>query len=72
MKTTGRRVAAARKVRGMSQEELAKKSGVAVSAITRYETGDMMPGFDRVTAIADALGVSTDWLAGRGSVEEVI
>lgn len=55
----------------MSQEELAERSGVAASAITRYETGDMMPGFGRVAAIADALGVTTDWLAGRGSVEEV-
>lgn len=71
MSAVGRRIAAARKVRGMSQEELAERSGVATSAITRYETGDMMPGFSRVAAIADALGVTTDWLAGRGSVEEV-
>lgn len=71
MGMVGRRIAAARKVRGMSQEELAERSGIAASAITRYETGDMMPGFARVAAIADALGVTTDWLAGRGSVEEV-
>lgn len=71
VKSFGRRVAAARKIRGMSQEELAERSGIAASAITRYETGDMMPGFGRVAAIADALDVTTDWLAGRGAVEEV-
>lgn len=71
-KAFGRRIAAARKLRGMSQEDLAGKSGVNVSAITRYETGDMVPSFERATEIAGALGVTPDWLAGRGSIEEVI
>ena len=70
-KAFGRRIAAARKVINMTQEELAERSGVALSAISRYETGDMMPSFDRTVAIAEALGVTTGWLAGRGSVEEV-
>lgn len=36
-KAFGRRIAAARKVIDMTQEELAERSGVALSAISRYE-----------------------------------
>jgi transcriptional regulator with XRE-family HTH domain len=43
---------------GLTQRELAEKSGVSQQAIAHYEAGDRVPGFDAVQSICKALGVS--------------
>lgn len=44
----------------MSQEELAKASGVSRVAITRYETGERVPNIEIASRIAKALGCKVD------------
>ena len=42
----------------ITQEELAKRSGIDQNSIARYETGGTTPGFDKVVALASAMGVT--------------
>ena len=51
-----------RKEKGFTQEELVKRSGVAISQIRRYEADNASPTLDVVTKLAKALGVSIDEL----------
>lgn len=58
-------LAAIRTYRGMTQEELAKASGVSKNAIARYEAGMNKPSAESVLKLAQALRCSTDILFGR-------
>lgn len=62
--TFGHRLMVARKDKRMNQDELAQASGVDKNSIARYETGGTTPGLDKAFALACALGVSIDQLAG--------
>ena len=64
----GRRLKMFRERRGMTQEELAARSGVARGTIANLETG-VRSGLqiENAVKLADALGVSLDLLA-RGDV----
>lgn len=55
-----RSVAQARHAIGLSQEELAKKTGTTQSVIARLENGNQgrMPGLELLRRIAKALGLS--------------
>jgi transcriptional regulator with XRE-family HTH domain len=59
------RLKAARELRGLSQEQVAERSGLQPSAISHFETGSRKPSFDNLKRLADALRVSTDYLLGR-------
>lgn len=54
-----------RKSRGMSQETLAEKIGVSRQAVSKWETGEALPDYAKLIALADALEVSLDYLCGR-------
>lgn len=54
-----------RKMRELNQEELAKKAGLASTAISHFESGARKPSFDNLRKLADALEVSIDYLMGR-------
>ncbi len=58
----GKNMARFRKEKGLTQEDLVKKSGVAISQIRRYEADKSSPTLDVVTRLAKALGVSIDEL----------
>ena len=60
------RLKAARVKKHISQAELAKAVGVSAATISSYETasGAKVPALDKAHAIAEALGVSLDWLCG--------
>ena len=58
----GRQLAKHRKLRGMSQAELARMSGVAREDICRYEAGQKDPSLRNTLKIAKALGVTLDAL----------
>lgn len=64
----GDRVAQARKEKGLSREELAALIGTSAPIVGRYERGDMMPSIEIATNIAEALGVSLDFLVGKSSL----
>ena len=54
-----------REDKGLSQTELAKKSGLQPSTVSHFETGRRAPSFDNLKRLADTLEVTTDFLVGR-------
>lgn len=54
----GKRLAELRQVAGLSQPELAEKSGISVGGIRGIEQGRRDPTWETVLALAEALGVS--------------
>jgi len=56
-----------RQTKGLSQGDLAKRTGLKPAAISHFETGQRKPSFDNLIKLADALGVSMDFLFGGGS-----
>jgi transcriptional regulator with XRE-family HTH domain len=64
--TLGARIRQARLLYGMSQTELARRVGISKTAMNQIEMGETAdPRLSRIRAIADILGVSMDYLAGR-------
>ena len=61
----GNRLREVRLMREITQEQLADKADISRVMIGRYETTDQLPALDTLVRIADALGVSTDYLLGR-------
>lgn len=57
---------------GISQRELAQRSGLTESAMCHYIKGDRIPHADALIKIAKATGVRTDWLLGFGSENSII
>lgn len=55
----------ARKKSGMSQAELSKRSGIVASSISHFEAGNRKPAFKSLQKLANALGVTCDYLLGR-------
>ena len=51
-----------RKKMGLSQEELANKIGVSRQAVSKWESGQSMPDLDKIVALSDLFGVSTDYI----------
>ena len=49
----------------MSQNQLAKKSGITRYAICKYCNGSRIPTSTNLAKICDALNVSADYLLGR-------
>lgn len=58
----GSRIRAARKARGMSQEELAEKLNVSFQAVSTWEQGRFIPDSDHLPALAKELDISLDAL----------
>ena len=62
------RLRIARKQKGLSQTDLAKKTDLQPSTISHFENDRRSPSFENLKKLADALTVSIDYLLGR--VEE--
>lgn len=60
----GERLSHLRKLKKMSQDELAKKIGAHAPVIGRYERSEVKPSIEVAMKIADALDVSLDYLVG--------
>ncbi len=53
-----------RQLQGLTQRELADRSGVKYTTITKIETGLIEdPSFSKVSKLSHALGIATDQLA---------
>lgn len=65
--TIGERIKVTRKVKSLTQEELAKKTSISLMSIRRYESGDRMPPIHALSKIADALEVPVEQLLGINS-----
>jgi len=66
------RLAALRKEKGISQEELAEKLGVSRQAVSKWENGESSPDTDNLIALADIYGISLDELLGKSKPEEKV
>ena len=67
MATFGDRVAAAREMAGMSQAELARRLGVRLSTLRKWENDISEPRANRLSMMAGLLNVSMMWLInGQG------
>lgn len=58
----GKRIAALRKVKGLSQGQLAEQLNISPSAIGMYEQGRRAPSLDIIVTLAKTFCVSTDFL----------
>lgn len=58
--TVGERIAQFREESGISQRQLAKKSGISASAICQYESGKRLPDLKCFIAICNTFKVRTD------------
>lgn len=54
----GTRIAEARHAAGLSQRELAEKTGYTTSAVQAWELGTRHPRYDGLKQLADALGIT--------------
>lgn len=68
----GERLKQLRHERGWSQSQLAKAVGLTKQAISSYEINNITPSFDRLTLLADALHVSTDYLMGKSAERDIV
>lgn len=64
---TSKIISDTREAKGWNQSELADESGVSRVMIGKYERGQAVPSIDAAKKIADALGVSLDYLVGEGT-----
>ncbi len=54
---------ALRKMRSLTQEDLAEQIGVTRQAVAKWESGETLPDLDKSMRLAEILGVSLDDLA---------
>lgn len=66
-----KRISELREQKGWSQSDLEEQSGVSRVMIGKYERGEASPSIDAAKKIADAFGVSLDYLAGEGVLGKV-
>ena len=64
----GERLRAARQAKGLTQQELAQMSHVALPTVGLWERGGHLPSYRRKVFLAELLGVDPDWLI-RGEGE---
>ncbi len=64
------RLKAVREEKGLSQTELAAKTGLQPSAVSHFESGRRSPSFDNLRRLADALNVTIDYLLGRSDLRD--
>lgn len=70
--TIGQRIKEVRKNAGLTQRELAEKSGTATGTIQQYELGKRQPRLEQLEAIAAALSVSVGSLLGYETERVII
>ena len=59
------RIRIARLDAGLTQQELGERAGIHPMMVSRYESDKAVPNVQNLLALADALGVSVDYLLGR-------
>lgn len=70
-RTTGRFIAAKRKERGVTQEQLAAELGVSGKAVSKWETGRCLPDCSLMEPLCEALDVTfNELLSGRPIEQE--
>ena len=60
--TLGEKIYRLRTEQGLSQETFGEKLGVSRQSVSKWETDQSVPELDKIVAISDFFGVSTDQL----------
>ena len=60
----GSRIRQYRQERGITQQELAERTGMQQGNIARIEAGKYSARFDTLQIIAEAMGLTVDFVAG--------
>ena len=68
----GDNLIALRKMKKMTQEDLADKLGVSRQTISKWETGDSIPDMEMGMKLADILQVSLDELMNYSSAKQTL
>ncbi len=58
----GERIQALRKLKGLSQEQLADVAGVSRQAVSKWESNQSMPDVEKIIWLSDYFAVTTDYL----------
>lgn len=58
----GDRIQQLRKAAGISQEELADKTGVSRQAVSKWESGQSIPDMEKIILLSDYFNTTTDYL----------
>lgn len=66
----GQRIRDARQAKGYTLEHLGNRIGVTKGGIWSYEKGQTIPAPEHLQALAEELGLTTDWLLTGGEPEE--
>lgn len=68
MLNIGERITQLRKQKNLSQDELAKKTGVSRTIIGNYERNTNTPSIEVIIKLANVFNVSLDFLIGEGEL----
>lgn len=60
-----------REQKDISLSQLAEAVGSTKSALSRYENGKMEPGLKILIRLSKYFGVTLDWMAGNGNIDNV-
>jgi len=71
MDTFGKRLRECRKIKGLSQNELASLLHTNHSVIGKYERDDVKPSIDVVKRLADVLNTTIAYLLGEAGTDEL-
>ncbi|WP_304508961.1 helix-turn-helix domain-containing protein [Anaerotignum sp.] len=66
----GEKIAEARKEKGMTQEQLAEKIGIAKSTLTGYEKGNREPDLLKIKKLISILEINPDYLFETNKYKE--
>lgn len=70
--TIGLKIKSMRKSKGATQEDLALRTGISISAIRKYENGDRSPKIEAIKSISNALGVKISDLMDENEISDAI
>ncbi len=68
----GKKIAALRKNKKLSQTDLAKMLNTSVSVISRYERDEMNPSIDTAKKLADFLDTTVGYLLGETEDDQLL
>lgn len=71
-RTTGKKIAALRKEKNLTQMELADEMGVSYQAVSNWERGNSMPDISKLPQLALLLGCSVDEILGKSRETELV
>lgn len=71
MVNMGNRLKSLRTNKHMTQEQVADRIGLAISAVSAYESGSRYPSYDVLLKLARIFHVSTDYLLGINEARNI-